>query len=147
MKHFYYLILILCLTVGCQSAITTQQTSSLTPEVGLTVIKEPQPSPIPATCTSLPDEMTLQVEPLGQTEALVELTGLQPGESLLVIFMSTTPGYQTTLEHRPIEVVGQDGRFTYRRNNLTQAPQSEINGWEVKVIHAGGVACTEVILP
>jgi len=91
--------------------------------------------------------MTLQVEPFGQREAFVELTGLQPEESLLFIFMTTAPGYKTTLEHQPIDAVGEDGRFTSQRDNLTQAPKSARNRGEVKVIHARGVACTEVILP
>ncbi|MCB9418958.1 MAG: hypothetical protein H6667_04100 [Ardenticatenaceae bacterium] len=108
-------------------------------------ITTPEPSPTPAICTPLPEGMTFTVTPISDTAVTLELTGLQPGESLHFIF-SWQGGTETSeIELYDLPPVGSDGRFTDTIN--LQPAEAGAHTWQIKAIHTRGVACTEITLP
>ncbi len=118
-----------------------------TPEIEVTrVLTTPESTTPLATCTPLPSGMTLQIQPLGPTEAYIEMTGLQAGELLHLYFTTTTPAGNVSLETWP-KAVQTDGDFSFRQSGLTALFGSSENRWVFKAIHARGVACAEVVLP
>jgi hypothetical protein len=80
------------------------------------------------------------------TGVVVELAGLQPGE---------LPEFQDAPAGRPGEgfgvapgqPVGADGRAVDQTWVRTHAAGSTSELWDIRVIHARGVACTQVVLP
>lgn len=115
-------------------------------------IVTPEPSPTPAICTPLPEDMTFTVTLTSDTPALsdvevavaLELTGLQPGENLYLMFVQDKPDGEYQAEEWGMAPVGQDGRFSFMAD-LTSP--YEYPDWQIKIIHARGVACTEITLP
>ena len=107
-----------------------------------------EPSPTPAVCTPLPDGMTLSITPgldtIGQTMITLELSGLESGEELRFIYSQERADGGTTIEEWDMGPVGENGRFSHTTNLPFSADDS---AWEIKVIHARGVACTEITLP
>lgn len=146
--------LIVWLLVACQPPSVGGATRAVelvkTKRSEVSVTKEVVPAPplpTPAGCTPLPEGMALRAEPLSSTEVLVEIEGLQPGEEPLLIFHAESPGYEHQNEVRPVQPVGSDGRFELKERGLEPLPGSLTNRWTIKVVHARGVACTEVTLP
>lgn len=123
--------------------------SVATEEVGVTkeVVLSPPPSPTPVTCTPLPEDMALRVEPVSSMTVWGEIEGLQPGEKPIVIFRTEAPGRGLRTVVGPFKPVGSKGRLTFRQTGLDPLRGATTNRWEVKVVHARGVACTEVTLP
>lgn len=108
-------------------------------------ITTPEPSPTPAVCTPLPEGMTLTVTPLTDTQISLELSGLQPGETLHIIYRWEDFENTSQIESYGMPPVGEDGRYSE-----TIEPQLTGEGpytWHIKVIHGRGVACTEITLP
>ncbi len=144
------LMLVTCLLVACQpasGAVAYDQPTSPTPPVAVTrvVLTTPEPTPTPAVCTPLPDDMNLQVKPISSTAVSIEIEGLQPGEKLVLICKTETAQRRHKIEERPLRPVGPDGRFVFREG-LLPLPGSTTNRWEIQIVHARGVACAEVTL-
>ena len=119
-----------------------------TPAITRVVQETVEPSPTPPVCTPLPDGMTLMVEPISTDRAQVQLNGLQPGESLTVLFVAKPTATQSSeLEIMLPGAVESDGSFIYQERGLSILSDAEENTWTVKVIHARGVACQEFTLP
>lgn len=149
MRKFLIIILV-CVITSCQSQAAVE--NSVQPEnLGVEVTRsvEPAPpSPTPIACMPLPDDMTLNVEPKSESEAVVRLTGLQPGESLAFVFIAEMPGQRRSeIESFPVNTVGEHGDFEFSQTGLTPLDETAANRWEVKVVHARGAACTEITLP
>jgi hypothetical protein len=119
------------------------------PTVAVTVqiVTAPEPTPTPATCTSLPAGMTLSVKPVSATSVQVEIKGLEPGEKLIFIAHAETSGYRSRIEGLPVAGADSDGHFVYQMGGLGPLPGSTRNQWQIQIIHARGVACTDVTLP
>lgn len=141
-----FLFVFVCLLLwGCDNAPPSFNQGDV--EVTRSVELAP-PSPTPIVCMALPDDMTLDVEPISESEAVVRLTGLQPGESLAFVFIAEIPGQRRSeIESFPVDAVGEDGTFEFIQTGLTPLDETAANTWEVKVIHGRGVACTEITLP
>lgn len=139
------LVLICLLLLGCRNAPPLFDQNDV--EVTRSVEPAP-PSPTPIVCTPLPDDMTLDTEPKSESEAVVRLTGLQSGESLSFIFIAEILGQRrSAIESYPIDTVDETGSFEFTQPGLTPLDETTANKWEVKVVHARGVACTEITLP
>lgn len=149
---FGLLMLASWLLAGCQPASATSPLNPSAPKVTpeVTVVRSvvtTGPSPTPVVCTPLPDGMTIQVKPESETSVLVELAGLQPGERLVFIYTTEIPGQHLREYVSPATAtVGLDGHYAERESDMVPIPGSA-NQWQVKVIHARGVACAEVTLP
>ncbi|MCZ7671813.1 MAG: hypothetical protein M5U34_34125 [Chloroflexi bacterium] len=107
-----------------------------------------EPSPTPAVCSPLPEGMTLAITPgldtYGQTTITIELTGLEPGEELRFIYSQEKPDGAFTMEEWDLGAVGENGRFAH----TTRLPFSANEpAWQIKVLHAWGVACADITLP
>lgn len=140
------LFVFVCLSLlGCNNAPPSFDQDDV--EVTRSVEPAP-PSPTPIICTPLPDDMTLDIEPKSESEVVVRLTGLQPGENLAFVFSAEIPGQRRSeIESFPVDTVGEDGVFEFTQPGLTPLDDTTANKWEVKVVHARGVACTEITLP
>ncbi len=127
--------------------ISPSSAVQVTKEVLVTKVT-PSPSPTPLACTPLPEGMTLQVEALSPTGLQVEVDGLGPDERPTLILSSEVPHVGSRkFTTQDAEPVGADGRYTYQTRWLEAVGASTDNRWEVKIVHARGVACTEIVLP
>lgn len=132
------------------AAISVTKTAvSPTPQLTFNVtrvIGTAEPSPTPAACTSLPEGMTFNVEPVSNSTVMLELTGLQSGEELHLIYMQKDrPLSGGRFEKTSTLPIKEDGRYT--TTQLLQDPNDSFRTWQITVIHARGVACTEVTFP
>jgi hypothetical protein len=89
--------------------------------------------------------MTFTVTPTSDTAVTLELIGLQPGESLHFIFSWEGDTELSEIQLYDLPPVGSDGRYT-DTISLQQAEEGTYI-WQIKAIHARGVACTEITLP
>ena len=149
MRKFLIIIFVFAVT-ACQGQVVAENSAEpeeVNVEVTRAVAPAP-PSPTPVVCTSLPDDMTLDVEAISESEVAVRLNGLQSGESLSFIFVSEIPGQRrSAIESFPVDKVAEDGQFEFNQVGLRRLDEAVTNTWEVKVVHARGVACTEITLP
>jgi hypothetical protein len=104
------------------------------------------PTATPA-CTPLAEGMAFALT-LEATGVVVELNGLQPGELPVVILWQSVPGVGAKrIESKWAVGIGPDGRLTEHFGGLQPVAESTPNTWQVQVIHARGVACTDFTLP
>ncbi len=148
------LALLLIILAGLASACRPEGAGAIaqpsavpTPAVTVQVVTTAEPTPTPATCTSLPAGMTLSVKPLSPTSVEVEIKGLEPGEKLIFIAHAETSGYRTRIEGLPVAGAEANGHFVYQIPGLGPLPGSTRNQWQIQVIHSRGVACVDVTLP
>ena len=87
----------------------------------------------------------MPVKPVSPTAVRLEITGLQPGESLTYIFRAQSDGHTVQMEGHPVTTADSNGR--YLDVILGLASPLGTKHWTVQVIHSCGVACTEVDLP
>ncbi len=92
------------------------------------------------------DGMVYTVEPAAADRVVLRLSGLQPGESLILLFSAESPTHKKVVELPLPDAVAADGRFAYEES-LSRLPDATENTWTVKVIHSRGVACQDVTLP
>lgn len=101
-------------------------------------------------CAALPEGMTLIVTPVSSSPApmvQIEVTGLQPGEQLNLVFYTDVAGQNSTrIEEFPAQPAGPDGHFVMR-DQLAPPPGSATTHWQIQIVHSRGVACTEITLP
>jgi hypothetical protein len=94
--------------------------------------------------------MTVNIEPRSKTEAAVTVEGLEPGETIKLLYEragEVTEATSTlTIEVGPTEPIGPEGRFKAIQRGL-EPREDGVNQWDIKIIHARGVACTRVELP
>ena len=145
------LALLVCYLSACASSKTganTQQSTTSVQTVAVTMeVVTLGPSPTPVICTSLPKGMTLSVKPISSTSLQFEITGLQAGESLIIILRAQSDGNILQWEERPVLTADPDGRFAYVVEGFAPPPPNTIKHWMIQVVHSRGVACTEVDLP
>jgi hypothetical protein len=79
---------------------------------------------------------------------VVEVTGLQPGELPEFQYAYTPPGVAPEgFSVGSGQRVGVDGRAVDATWLRTNASGNVPEVWDVRVIHARGVACTQLVLP
>ncbi|MDL1896054.1 hypothetical protein FBQ82_07265 [Anaerolineae bacterium CFX7] len=90
----------------------------------------------------------MSVKPTSSTSAKVELQGLEPGETVTLIFKAEVPGHHfSQTEEQPVQQADVNGHYAYEVLGLRPLPGSTVNQWQVQVVHKRGVACSQVILP
>ena len=98
-------------------------------------------------CTTLPAGLALTAT-VQATGVQVEISGLQPGEYPTFQYLPAgsnrlSDGF-AIIQGRP---VGGDGRAVDESWLRTTATGNAAEVWEVRVLHARGVACTQLVLP
>ena len=90
----------------------------------------------------------MAVKPISSSSAQVEMKGLEPGETLTIIFKAEVPGrHFSQIEEHPAQQANANGYYSYEVSGLRALPGSTVNQWQIQIVHARGVACTEVTLP
>jgi hypothetical protein len=126
---------------ACSGSVGVGQTAEIeVTQVAVTIVT-PDPTPTTAVCTALPDDMTADIVLATDTAVLFELTGLQPGETLTLLVTGESEDMMSRSEIQLAQPIGADGRF---QETIRLDPDTSITEWEIKVIHARGVACLEV---
>ncbi len=109
------------------------------------VVAPMTPNPTPA-CTPLLSDMAFTLTT--QRNALMfELTGLQPSEHPTIILWQEVPGRRSSYTETSYQPADQDGHLVYKAFGLYYRGDSGPNVWHIQVVHAKGVACTQVTLP
>lgn len=154
-KQFRYLIvtqIFAVLITACQPQPNageppTAGTTNPPVEVMTQVFPPMNPTATPV-CTSLPSDMTLSVTPTSPTSAQIEMTGLSPGEGIILIYYAEIPGQSSNrIEDMPVQTADTNGHFVYTAQGLSPLSGSTKNRWEIQIIHSRGATCTEVTLP
>ena len=155
MKHRTWLLALCWILTACAALpaaptpVAPEAAATATPLQAVPVTKvAPGPGPARVACTPLPEDMALRVEALSPTAAQVEVEGLRPGERPTLILEAEAPGQGAArIERRDGAPVGPDGRYMFRQSGLYPVAVSLSNRWEVRLVHARGVACTRILLP
>lgn len=138
---------------SCQVVVNPISASSGPPGTNIPVTvaiasaSPPLAPPTPSNCTALPAGMTITAT-VQSSGVVVEIVGLQPGELPEFEYSHTQPGHRPEqFGVTPGQPVGPDGRAVnesfLRTSSLGTGPEV----WQVSVIHAQGVACTQFTLP
>lgn len=115
-------------------------------------VEEPfvEPTGTPA-CQPSPS-VTLEVRRIDPSSVWVHASGLQPGEIPRVIYSASAKGegmYGDAGEFR--EGADEQGEFSLELSGLElgrMAPEGPYSAaWDIRLIHARGVACAEISLP
>ena len=143
MRRLYALLPLLMLASACWPLAT--------PPVVVRQVVTPSPPTATPECTPLLPGMSLTVTPISSSKAKVELVGFQPGELVTIVFYSdvvVSGGHSRArrVTSSPVDPVDASGRFTDVEGNLTRLPGAVTNHWNVQVVHARGVACTDITL-
>ena len=146
------LLLIMALAACQPAGIVAQSDAEITtpPAPIETILPAPTSTVLPD-CPSSEEtgDVTLATEAVSSSRARVNLTGLQPGETLKLILTTGTEFDGAGAEAEPIQQVNAEGRYTYEVGSLRDfsAPEGEPTTWQVRVLHSGGIICGEVLLP
>jgi hypothetical protein len=136
---------ILLLPVACQAVEPT-----------VSVLEVPQVEPY-VEPTGTPDcqpsqEVKLEVQKTGPRSVSLHASGLQPGETPRVIFGASTERFGAFGDTGiPEDGADEQGGFSLELGALVlgygspDAPSSAV--WDIRLIHARGVACAEISLP
>jgi hypothetical protein len=105
------------------------------------------PTMTPAVCTDAPAvslAVTATVLSKADNEMQVSLTGLEPGEPIVLLFESRSLTETSVIENHPVAVSNASGHFTYKEQGFSKLAGNETNQWSVKAIHKRGVNCASV---
>jgi hypothetical protein len=141
------------LLASCRPGESVNEQIDLTPSpqvVAVTAVTEVNlatPTPTPE-CTPLPEGMTLSVIPMSSTTAQLNLSGLQPGETLAFVFYTEIDGNSSRIEIPSLPTpVNEKGQLEFLADGLHPLAGATTNHWNIQVVHSRGVACAEVTLP
>lgn len=146
------LVVLVCLLFACAPPLS-DQADRLEEEPLVIVTPEevtPEPTPTEATCTPLPEGMTLQIETNAYGTVYVEVEGLLPGEEPLLLLTLERENQTMSLKARDFAPIGQDRRFEWINDfgmEMMQGCRDDPWQGEVKIVHSRGVACEEFTLP
>lgn len=107
------------------------------------VIPSPTPDCQPAT------GVTLEVQRLTNTIVVLHASGLQPGEIPSVFYSTSVAGVGSKRGEAWGFVKGADerGEFSVQLTSLLPLDGQSEATWDIRLVHARGVACIEVTLP
>jgi len=145
-KNILVLSILVLFVIACNSVA-----AEIPPGVTTEVPKEESiPSPTAAVCTSLPEGMEFDVQPVSESRVEVTVEGLEPGEMIKLLYerVAETTGPASTffMEITPVDPIGAEGRYTETQGDL-EPDEDGVTQWDIKLIHARGVACMRVELP
>jgi len=108
----------------------------------------------PTTPTATPDcqpaaGVTVTVQRLTDTTALLHATGLQPGEIPSVFYSTSNGAGKSSRTEAWGFANGADahGEFSFELHNL-QPPEGQTTAaWDIRLVHRRGVACAQITVP
>ena len=112
----------------------------------------PAPQPTPARCSAQTNNVNIHIT--SSDKLLVTITGLQPGENIVLVYERNLPESDWRRENgqtvfTPINPIGEDGTFEDLRSFSRFESEEGVtpNEWVVKVIHSNGINCAYFISP
>lgn len=134
-------LMIATLCVGCQA-----QGNFPTPVITIEVVTVAPPTATPD-CLPVPG-VSLELDEIAATSVRLVATGLQPGEKPDVFYSAKTEGYGARYEEYAFaQGADEKGRFSIDLYGLDPIGGQSRSTWDVRVVHARGVACAEITLP
>jgi|GEM_PF-2116196 len=127
---------------GCQA-----QGNFPTPVVTVQVVTEAPPTGTPD-CLPV-SGVSIELHPITATSVRLVATGLEPGEKPDVFYSAQSKGYGTTRSEYWGFPQGADekGMFTLVLTGLVPLRDQSRSTWDVRLVHARGVACAEITMP
>lgn len=127
--------------VGCQA-----QGNFPTPVVTVQVVTEAPPTGTPD-CLPVPG-VSIELHPSTATSVQLVATGLEPGEKPDVVYSAQSKGYGARSEHWGFpQGADEKSMFTLLLTGLVPLRDQSHSTWDVRFVHARGVACAEITLP
>ena len=135
---------------SCTSPASVQNTempSLETPQVTVRVVT-PGPEPTQVECSAQANDVNILIE-ITSSNVEVMVTGLEPGENIVLMYERNLPQHTSTLVSQPSVLIGEDGKFeeSWSLGNFKPEQGVMANEWLVKVIHAQGVTCATFEVP
>ncbi len=126
---------------ACQAGATP--TPEVAPSVAVDILPAPTKAPPLPACLEV-EGVRLDVKISTGGETRLAASGLNPAEKLTVVFYAESEGRTFKIESSP--VASPEGTVEYVEN-LGKVAGGFFKNWQVQVVHARGVACTQVSLP
>ena len=108
----------------------------------------------PTTPTATPDclpvsGVAINIQRVSDTTATLHATGLQPGEIPSVFYSTSTNGVGAKRGEAWGFAKGVDehGEFSLQLTSLQPLEGQTKATWDIRLVHARGVACTEITMP
>lgn len=142
-------IVVLYTLLAVQESQASEPNKLLVEDATIETIGTPGAMPTSVACTSLPNGMNLQVTALSSTEVLVQVSGLQNGELITLIYERDLQNWQRAknrLEFHPSQPIREDGYFEDIGEGLIPL-EGTPNRWQIQILHSQGVACQTITLP
>lgn len=146
--------LVLCCLSSCswgksatneQNIPPTTETHAFEEEVDVEIVT-PEATPTTATCTPLPDDMTIEILARGELHGDIEVSGLQPEDAPILLLRGQSSSGIWQKDTQPTKDVIENGRF---RDSFDFRTWESIEGYQFsgQLIHNRGVACFNLDLP
>ena len=152
-KHKIFLIWMFLASIffsACTSLPNAKNDETLSSETPQVIVREvtPEPAPTQVECSAQTNNVNILIE-ITSSNVEVTVTGLQPGENIVLVYEQDQPQHASTLVSQPSVGVGEDGKFEDSRSLRNFKPEQGgmIGEWLVKVIHAHGVTCETFEVP
>ncbi len=138
-----WLVLILAgLCAACQTQTITNPTVWVTVEAPLMQTLTPTPE-----CLPVPG-VSIEIHPIDASSVGLIAKGLQPGEKPHIVYSASGNGHTTRVEAGPFaQGADPQGAFSIRLSGMSPVGGQLDSTWDIRFIHARGVACAEVTLP
>jgi hypothetical protein len=117
-----------------------------------TAVVTPQVMP-PVSPTATPDcqpaaGVTIEVQRLSNTTAVLHARGLQPGEIPFIFYSTSIIGRSMRGEASGfVNGADEHGEFSFELAGLRPLEGQASATWDIRLVHRRGVACTEISLP
>jgi hypothetical protein len=128
-------------------SLQTMPSTLPTPAVTVQVLPPTAPTATPD-CQPIPG-VTIEVQRLGATTAILHASGLQPGEVPFVFYSTSINGVGAKRGEAWGFVKGanEHGEFSLELTGLQPLEGQTKATWDIRLVHARGVACTEITMP
>ncbi len=129
------------------SSIHTMDVTLEAPAVTVQVLPPVSPSATPD-CQPA-SGVTLEVQRLTNTIVVLHTGGLQPGEIPSIFYSTSVAGVGSKRGEAWGFAKGADehGEFSVQLTSLVPLDGQSEATWDIRLVHARGVACTEITLP
>ncbi len=128
-------------------SLQTMPSAFPSPAVTVQVLPPTTPTATPD-CQPVPG-VTIEVQRLGETTAVLHVSGLQSGEVPFVFYSTSINGVGAKRSEAWGFAKGADehGEFSLELTGLQPLEGQTKATWDIRLVHARGVACTEITMP
>ncbi|GAB4581324.1 MAG: hypothetical protein Fur0022_40710 [Anaerolineales bacterium] len=149
-----FLISVSIVLVSCSSPVNAK--GDVTNDSGTPVVEErqipPEATPTPIACSKNTSAVNIQVEPETPNKAQIIISGLEPGEKIIIVYERNLPDtdWRIAKGRTVVELtkpIGDDGTFQDVMSGLNPLEDVFPNEWNVKVVHSKGVTCATFEVP